>query len=180
MDLHATILGLLSWKPASGYDLKKMLSHSDIFYWSGNNNQVYKSLLELQKEGLVSHHIQQQESLPAKKIYALTEKGTAELVQRLQATPQAPELRKSFLIQLAWADILTDEEVLNLLGEYEIEISDRLQLFQGQAISSANEPSRSARELFLWKRIHTNLVDAYQTELEWVRETIHAFREKNY
>jgi DNA-binding PadR family transcriptional regulator len=180
MDLQAAILGFLSWKPLSGYDLKKMLSRSDIFYWSGNNNQVYKSLLELQKEGLVTHQLQQQESLPAKKIYSLTQKGTAELVQHLKADPLAPELRKNFLIQLAWADILTDEEVMNLLEEYENVISDQLRLSQGQAISSANKPDRSARELFLWKRIHANLVDAYQTELEWVRETIHAFREKNY
>ena len=70
-----TILGLLSWKPSSGYDLKRIISDSDIFYWSGNNNQIYKSLLELQKEGLVTHQVQLQESLPAKKIYSITEKG---------------------------------------------------------------------------------------------------------
>ena len=68
MDLRSAILGLLSWQPASGYDLKRIISDSDIFYWSGNNNQIYKSLLELLKEGLVTYQVQLQDSLPAKKI----------------------------------------------------------------------------------------------------------------
>ena len=35
MDLHSTIFGLLSWKPSSGYDLKRIISDLDIFFWSG-------------------------------------------------------------------------------------------------------------------------------------------------
>ncbi len=87
MDLRSTLLGLLSWKPASGYDLKRIISNSDIFYWSGNNNQIYKSLLELQKEGLVTYQVQLQESLPTKKIYSVTDQGRAALRQSLLAGP---------------------------------------------------------------------------------------------
>ena len=47
MDVHTAILGWLSWKPASGYDLKRVFSDSEIFYWSGNNNQIYKALLQI-------------------------------------------------------------------------------------------------------------------------------------
>ncbi|MBA3075528.1 MAG: PadR family transcriptional regulator, partial [Anaerolineae bacterium] len=72
MDLQSTILGLLSWKPFSGYDLKGIISESDLFYWSGNNNQIYKILLELQQAGLVTFEVHEQESLPAKKIYSVT------------------------------------------------------------------------------------------------------------
>ena len=44
MTLEYAILGLLSWKPFSGYDLKKIFSDSPIYYWSGNNNQIYRTL----------------------------------------------------------------------------------------------------------------------------------------
>jgi PadR family transcriptional regulator, regulatory protein AphA len=180
MDLRFTILGLLSWKPASGYDLKRIISDSEVFYWSGNNNQIYKSLLELQNEGLVTHQVQVQESLPAKKIYSITEKGRAELYQSLLAEPEAPELHKGFLIQLAWAEILSDDEILGLLEKYEAEITSRLRMYQAQAARAGYSPDRSQREKYLWKRIAENLVSATQAELEWVRQTREALQEGKY
>lgn len=180
MDLRYTILGLLSWRPASGYDLKRIISGSEVFYWSGNNNQIYKSLIELQNEGLVTHQVQVQESLPTKKIYSITEKGLAELHQSLLTTPEIPELRKGFLIQLAWAEVLSDEEILVLLKKYEQELTARLQMYHAQAARPGSNPDRSPREQYLWKRITENLVAATQTELDWVRQTQQGIREKKY
>lgn len=180
MDLHATILGFLSWKPLSGYDLKKMLSTSDIFYWSGNNNQVYKSLLELQKYGLVTYHVQPQESLPAKKVYSITENGLAELQKYLLEMPEVPELHKNFLIQLAWCDALSDGELIELLERYESEVEQRMKVHQGQAEATGGWPKRSKRELYLWGRIHHNLVDSYQTELVWTRQTLRDLQQKKF
>lgn len=180
MDLRSTILGLLSWKPCSGYDLKRIISDSEIFYWSGNNNQIYKSLIELQQEGLVTHQVQVQESLPAKKIYSITERGLSELRRSLLADPEIPELRKSFLIQLAWADILSDEEILALLEKYEDEVANRLCMHQARAARPGGGPDRSKRERYLWKRIFENSIAAYQTELDWVRQTQQEFRDGKY
>jgi len=171
MDLRSTILGLLSWKPSSGYDLKRIISDSDVFYWSGNNNQIYKSLLELQQEGLVTYQVQLQESLPAKKIYTITDQGLSSLRQSLLETPELPELHKSFLIQLAWAEILSDAEILALLEKYADEIDNRLHMIQAQVARSGSNPDRSQREKYLWKRIFENLIAAYQTDLDWVRQT---------
>lgn len=182
MDLRSTILGLLSWKPFSGYDLKRIISDSDIFYWSGNNNQIYKSLIELQEEGLVTHAVQVQASLPAKKIYSLTPAGEAELRRSLLADPEAPELRKGFLIQLAWAEILSDAEITTLLGKYEDEVANRLAMQQERAARLVarpdDSPARSNRERYLWKRIAENSIAAYQAELDWVRLVRQEFQDQ--
>jgi DNA-binding PadR family transcriptional regulator len=178
MDLRHAILGLLSWKPLSGYDLKRFIADSDIFYWSGNNNQIYTGLLALQKEGLVTHRVEVQESLPAKKIYSITDEGLAELRRGLQAEPELPELRNGFLIQLAWAELLSDEEVLALLEKYEAEIEAQLRMRQGQALKPQVRPERSPRERFLWERIQANITGAYQSELDWVRQTLQEFRDR--
>ena len=181
MNLRSAILGLLSWKPASGYDLKQIISDSDVFYWSGNNNQIYKILLELQKEELVTHQVQLQESLPTKKVYSITEKGLSELQQSLLATPEIPELHKSFLVQLAWTEILSDKEILTLLKKYENEISDRLRMYQHRPEQrSSNIPERSKREKYLWKRIAENFINAYQAELDWVHQTQREFSEGKF
>jgi PadR family transcriptional regulator, regulatory protein AphA len=171
MDLRSAILGLLSWKPASGYDLKRLISDSDIMYWSGNNNQIYTSLLELQKEGLVTAQVQLQQSLPAKKLYSITEAGRSELKRSLLAAPELPELRKGFLIQLAWAESLSDEEVLALLEAYEEEIDNRLRMLQRQSARPGVQPGRSQREKYLWQRIAENLIEAWGAELDWARQT---------
>jgi DNA-binding PadR family transcriptional regulator len=180
MDLRSTILGLLSWKPFSGYDLKRIISNSDVFYWSGNNNQIYKSLIALQKEGLVTHQIQFQESLPAKKIYTITDKGLTELRQSLMEDPEMPELRKGFLLQLAWAEILSDEEILILLGKYEDEITGQLRMRRAQAAKVGSSPDRSPREQYLWERISANIIAAYQAELDWARQTQQELRDRKY
>ena len=180
MDLRNTILGLLSWKSFSGYDLKRIISDSEVFYWSGNNNQIYKSLIELQKEGLVTHQVQFQESLPVKKIYSITDHGLTELQQNLLAIPQIPEIHNGFLIQLAWAELLSDDEVLNLLGKYEDEIEHRLRMHQARARRTGASPERSPREIFLWERISANVISAYQAELIWVRQARQEFRDGFY
>lgn len=180
MDLHTTILGLLNWKPASGYDLKRIIADSEIFYWSGNNNQIYKSLLELEKDGLVTHQVQVQENLPAKKIYSITDAGEVALEQSLRVHPQVPEFQKSFLLQLAWADILPDEEILLLLAKYEDEIANRLLMVQAQTARPGSGPARSKREAYLWKRIADNIIATYQAELDWVRQTKAEFGERKY
>ncbi|MBA4383822.1 MAG: PadR family transcriptional regulator [Anaerolinea sp.] len=178
MDLHATILGLLNWHPCSGYDLKRIISDSDLFYWSGNNNQIYKILLELQQAGQVTFEVQEQASLPAKKIYSVTDAGRAELQQALLQAPEAPEMHKDFLIQLAWAGSLSDDVVLALLTLYEAEVTNRLNLYRGQALRTENDPHRTPRETFLWRRIHDNFIQACQTELQWTRDTAQAIREQ--
>ena len=179
MDLRSTLLGLLNWQPASGYDLKRIISNSEIFYWSGNNNQIYKSLLELQKEGLVTCQVQLQESLPARKIYSITAEGLDALRQSLLAAPAAPERHNSFLIQLAWAELLPDEAVLSLLEQYAQEVAVRLQMVQAQAARPGSRPDRSPRETYLWQRIAGNLVSSYQAELDWARQTEQARQEKD-
>jgi len=171
MDLRSTILGLLDWQPASGYDLKRIISGSEIFYWSGNNNQIYKSLLELQRAGLVTCQVQEQENLPAKKIYTISEAGRQELQRSLLEEPQLPENHKNFLIQLAWAEQLSDAQVLELMTKYESEIAARLIMHQAQAQRNSRTPARSEREQYLWRRIAENLVQTYQAELDWVQQT---------
>ena len=170
MDIAFAILGLLSWQPFSGYDLKKIISESDLFYWSGNNNQIYHSLVQLHKTGMVTQQVQYQESLPAKKIYTITEKGRDELCGWLLSEPELPEVRSSFLIQLAFADALPGDALDHLLGKYEEEIAVQLRMRQVHAARPGAAPNRTRREQYLWEKISAHLVAAYQRELDWVRE----------
>jgi DNA-binding PadR family transcriptional regulator len=169
MSIKYAILGLLSWKPLTGYEMKKVFEESAAMYWSGNNNQIYKTLLQLLEEGLATGEVLHQEASPSKKIYTITEKGLAELKSWVLSAPEAPELRKTFLIQLAWADQLSDEELNELLSKYQNEIKIQLLIHQEKARRNRNAPGRNSREIFLWNKIAENLISSCKSELDWVQ-----------
>lgn len=169
MTIRYAILGLLSWRSCSGYDLKRIISGSSALYWSGNNNQIYTSLVQLHKEGLVDYAVQAQESLPAKKIYSITPTGWDKLRDWVLSTPDLPELRNAFLVQLSWADQLSPAELDDLLARYENEINVQL-LMQREKTRRATSPDRTPRETYLWQKIAENIAGVYEHELAWVQD----------
>lgn len=170
MAIKYAILGFLSWQPLSGYDLKKMIGDSLFLHWSGNNNQIYRTLVQLHQEELVTSEIQNQESGPSKKVYTITEKGQAELREWLHSTPELPQLRSPMLIQLAWADQLTAVELDDLLARYEQEVYDQLLMCREEKRRNRLNPARTARESYLWQMISENWITFYETELAWVQK----------
>ncbi|GMX61795.1 DUF4180 domain-containing protein [Paenibacillus elgii] len=170
MSITHAILGILSWKSVTGYDLKKIIQESPFMYWSANNNQIYKSLVQLLDEGFATCEVQHQESSPSKKIYTITEEGLAELKNWVLSTPEPPDLKKSFLIQLAWADQLNTDELNALLTKYEEEVRTQILLQQEQKLRGPFSPGRTAREICLWDMIYDNLIDFYKREWEWIQK----------
>ena len=170
MAIKYAILGFLSWRALSGYDLKKMFGDSMFIYWSGNNNQIYRTLVQLHKEALVTSEIQHQESGPSRKVYTITEKGLSELRQWVLSSPELPQLRNSFLVQLAWADQLDSDELDMLLAKYEHEVQMQLLMCREQKRRNQLNPARTERETFLWHMISDNWITFYETELVWVQK----------
>lgn len=181
--IEFAILGLLSWRPMTGYDIKKMFAGSAAFYWSGNNNQIYTSLVRLHDNELVTRAVEVQENSPARKIYSITPKGQAALKQWLASAPEPPELKNTFLIKLAWADQLSPEELEKLLEQYEAEMQMQIAMLQAQKQQKNIAPSgkvrdayinaslaRTPREAVLWGMIQENWISFYENELKWVRK----------
>lgn len=169
MDIKYALLGFLSWQPFSGYDLKKMMENSELFYWSGNNNQIYTGLVQLHRDGLVEVESQPSEKMPNRKIYRLTLAGKSELQKWLQQEPELPQFRKPFLIQLAWSLSLEPAALDTLLAKYSQELEMKLIIMrEQQKRRTLINPARNDRERYLWVQIQDNLVQYYESELSWV------------
>jgi PadR family transcriptional regulator AphA len=169
MSIAYAILGFLSWRPLTGYDLKKLFADSEFFYWSGNSNQIYRALVKLHGEGLVSREVEHQEAYPDRKVYTITGKGRVALRAWLGSTPELPELRHAFLVQLAWADLLPPEELDALLRAYEGRARAQLLICQEQQRRGEIDPARTPREAYLWRMVAENWIGFYQHELAWAR-----------
>lgn len=170
MSIKYAILGLLSWRPLTGYDLKKMFADSVALYWSGNNNQIYHTLVDLHEEGWVTQEIQQQDNYPARKIYSITDKGVSRLKKWVQTRPELPELKNAFLIQLEWADLLEPQELDALAGEYEDEVLMQLMMLWAKEQPLNKSVARTPREAYLWGMIRENWIHFYECELQWIRK----------
>lgn len=170
MTIKHAILGFLSREPLAGYDLKKLFADSTTLYWSGNNNQIYRALVQLHKDGLVTQEVQLQEDNPPRKVYTISTAGRAELRQWLLTTPDLPQLRHPLLIQLMWADVLAPEELDDLLRRYEEELQVALLMERERQERGRSEPARSPREAYLRGKIDENWTAFYENQLRWVRD----------
>lgn len=170
MAIKYAILGLLSWQPMTGYDLKKRFSEIESLYWSGNNNQIYRTLVDLHKDKLVLQEIEHQDGAPSRKVYSVTVKGRVALREWLQQTPELPQVRNHFLIQLAWADQLKADELDAMLAAYAEELAVKLLMLQEQRDRGADMPQRTPRERYLWRTIDARWQAFYENELNMVRE----------
>ena len=68
MSLKYGILGLLNYGPTTGYDLDKTFKESLNFFWQAQTSQIYRTLDQLEKDGMLTSHIQAQEERPDRRL----------------------------------------------------------------------------------------------------------------
>jgi PadR family transcriptional regulator, regulatory protein AphA len=176
MVIKFVMLGFLNWRSLSGYDLKKLIGDNSFLHWSGNNNQIYKALVQLHTDGWVSAEFEQQNAGPARKTYSITEQGRLELKAWVRCAPVLPEFRNTFLMQLAWADLLSASELVSLLSAYRTEVEAQLFTLRGlkkritkHPSRASISPTRTAREALLWEKVFDHQIALYEAELTWLQ-----------
>lgn len=98
MSLPHALLGLISYKPATGYDLKAAFASSIGMFWHASLPQIYRTLGQMEKTGLLSFRIEQQDGKPNRKIYNLTDQGKKELNDWLSKPLEFPQERKNDIL----------------------------------------------------------------------------------
>lgn len=111
MSLRYALLGTLSIKPMSGYDIKKAWERSVGLAWNANYSQIYSQLHGLEKEGKVHRQDIVQEGKPNKRLYSLTDAGLADLKAWLREPIDMAYLKDEFMLKFFFADHL-DKETL--------------------------------------------------------------------
>jgi PadR family transcriptional regulator, regulatory protein AphA len=106
MELSNTayvILGLLSWRPMSGYEIKSLVDNSTRFFWAASYGQIYPELRHLSEAGLIEGKASPQGGRK-RNVYRLTATGRRELRSWLAVEPDVYELRDEGLLKLFFAD----------------------------------------------------------------------------
>ncbi|MGA1263145.1 MAG: PadR family transcriptional regulator [Prochlorothrix sp.] len=116
MALAHTILTVLANQPSSGYDISKRFEESVSCFWKASQQQIYRELAKMERQGWVSYETIPQAGKPDKKIYSATEQGLAELLFWFKEPSEPTPIREDLLVKvLAGATVsrsLLRQEVL--------------------------------------------------------------------
>ena len=179
MSLEYAALGFLSYRPMSGYDLKKYFDESVGHFWSATQSHIYKALDALQQRGAVQVELIPQHGRPNRKEYRITESGRAELQAWLK-TPLPLELvREPWLIQVFFAHNLLNEDLAKLFEARADLIRALLASYsQAESVIEANAARLgSPRMRALWQMTLDYGTSFHQFELGWLEQAARRARD---
>ena len=174
MSLEFAILGFLSYKSLSGYDLKKAFDTSVQHFWPADQSQIYRTLGRLVEQGWAEVEVVPQDTRPNRKLYHITPAGRKELRRWLQTPLPHEEARSTALVQVFFAGQLPDEEVLPIFQRAAAEL--RAQLACYAQVPDQAAPyfalAHSEREVFFWLLTLECGVAMARGQLEWIESVI--------
>lgn len=131
VSLRHAILGLLSTRPMSGYDLKTQCFDGSIaHFWPADQSQIYRTLEQLADADLLSVHVEDSDQGPARKVYTVTDAGNDELARWLQSDLAPPAIRDATLVQLFFSDGIAPEHARRHLQAWKAEYQGRLAVYE--------------------------------------------------
>ena len=129
-DLNATaasLLGFLSARELSGYELMQVAEMVIGDFWSLTRSQVYRELAGLSAKGLV----EELETGPrSRRPYRITQRGRAAFESWLSSPPAAEQIRYPLLLRISFGAAVGRETVLGFLAEHREIHEQRLAEYQ--------------------------------------------------
>ena len=177
MSLKHGLLGLINYSPMTGYELTKEFNESLAYFWHATSQQIYKELDTMEKSGwLVSERVMQSEK-PNKRVYSITPKGKAALVDWVSrpedGVTKFMQGKNPFLLRLAFAGEASDELALGMLHEFKNQyLSFAQSLDNVEALIAEEEAILGPRVMKYWKIVALHGEYIRKARLEWVEKAI--------
>ena len=115
MSLKHALLGILTYTPMTGYELKQFFDSSVQHFWNAELSQIYPTLKSLEEQGFVDRHVEVQQNRPNRKVYEITDLGRDELARWVREPAPPADMRDPFLIKIFFGSELPVEDVLIVL-----------------------------------------------------------------
>jgi DNA-binding PadR family transcriptional regulator len=180
--LGNALLGLLNYKPMTGYDLKKILDHPMGFFWIAQMSQIYRELNKLEEEGLVKSEIIPQEKRPDRKVYQLTKEGRETFLNWLNKFPDqlSQTCRSRFLMRIFFSSKIKLDELAFEIKRYKKEIEEHLRYLNKveQWINDYSREKKFKEDAFYWSLIVKKEYKSIAAGIEWADECLHLIEQK--
>jgi len=124
---RSAILGLLAWKPMSGYDIKKLVEVGLSYFWHESYGSLYPTLDRLVAEGLALRKDQRRHGKRTRHVYRITARGRREVNAWLREPTDLPRTRNELQLKFFLCSRRPLDESIRLLEEYreqQLEVRD--------------------------------------------------------
>jgi PadR family transcriptional regulator, regulatory protein AphA len=179
LKLEHRVLGLLCLKPHTGYDIKKYLDTEGRFMRGAVHfSQLYPTLKNLVRDGLISFVEEQREGRPDAKIYTITLAGREYFLDWLRSPLEFIfDHRDNDLVgRLVWGGMLDKAMILRMLhNELDFRNSQiakyrhRDRALKGIVASEWVDPER---QQFMLELLHEDGAAQMDTYVAWIQRTI--------
>lgn len=113
------LLGLLSWRPMSGYDIKKLVDIGLSHFWNENYGQIYPTLNALVTEGLAKKAVDGSTGKRKRIVYSITPSGEQAFLQWLSQPADRPTVRNELQLKFFLSGQRPTKTSLALIREYQ-------------------------------------------------------------
>jgi PadR family transcriptional regulator AphA len=120
------LLGLLSWKPMSGYDIKKIVDIGLSHFWNENYGQIYPTLDQLVSDGLAKKSVDRHSGKRKRHVYRITPSGITAFREWLALPTDAPIVRNELQLKFFLSSRLPSNDSLRIIKEYRLQQQDFL------------------------------------------------------
>ena len=177
------LLGLLSYKELSGYDLNKAFKESIGFFWTATMSQVYRELNNMLKDEWLSCRFELQEGKPNKKIYAIKPAGKEKLLEWLFTYNGESYFisRNSFLVNLFFSGHKDYKSNIAMLRKFKADCCNYANSLQGtgEAIINFSKDIKDTTSAVYWEIVADLGKSQIITTLNWLDRSIEKLEKIN-
>lgn len=169
------LLGVLSHKSGSGYDIKKFCDQSIGYFWNENFGHIYPVLKKLEEENLITKTIEETEGHLQKNIYSITDKGKNELNHWLKLPIDEAPRRSEMLLKIFFSTDIPAKDIIERLEEVKKDCISGLEVLGNvERLLKTNEytENNSKKDLALWTITVRCGIKNMEAEIEWCDESI--------
>ncbi len=127
---HYAILGLLCWKPMSGYDIKKMVEVGLTYFWSESYGQIFPALNRLVEDGLATKKLDPSSGGRRRQVYSVSAVGRRSFKAWLHQPTDLPRLRDELKLKFFLTSRSDASEGIRLLEEYGVQQREHLAMLK--------------------------------------------------
>jgi DNA-binding PadR family transcriptional regulator len=135
----SVILGMLSFSPKSGYEIKSFVDRTTRFFWAASYGQIYPELRRLADAGLIEGSDEPQGGR-RRTVYSLTDAGREALEAWLMTPPELFEMRHEGMLKLFFAGSLPPREQVARLHDMRRVHAEKLAALRAIEPAAAQKP----------------------------------------
>ena len=181
MSLKHALLGLLTHRPMTGYELKQFFDSSVQHFWNAELSQIYPTLKSLEEGAYVEKRVEVQDNRPNRKIYEVTDTGRDELLRWIREPQPLAQLRDPFMIKIFFGAEIPVEDMLLLMRRqmeaHQMVLAFAETVLRGRIRDAVHHDKFTTKHSVYWNLTLEMAMSYRRTYIDWCERSMHLLEE---